>query len=369
MRLSVFDENLIAASTAGNCLLKMVQGVKADWPVHVFVNQSELGDNDAAIEKTYIPVPARPVALRTIVFTVLSSLAYLFSKRTQDGVTIGTEGVFPFCDICYAHFCHRAYLDEHREQGRGSFRQRMERLLVQHWGAWTERVALGSARIVVTPSRGLAEELKTTYPKLVAGKLRVIANPVDLASFSKPGEVASADGALRLCFCAAGNFERRGLSVVMEALQGLRNAPVRLMVVGGSPDEISQFQMMANALGVSHQIRFDGMQEDIRPYLWGSDVFLFPSAYEVFPLICLQAAAAGLALMTTGVYGVEEFMEAGATGWIVRRDAASIATAITEAIGNRGHVQQMGKEARRRVEEYGQERFVEKWKLLLSETC
>jgi glycosyltransferase involved in cell wall biosynthesis len=359
VKLTVFDENLIRTSPAGSCLLKVLEGVAGEVPLHIFFNRLELPDGPL-VRKTKIPLPPGPVVLRTILFTLLAAATHQITKRTQDGLTVGTEGVFPFCDICYAHFCHRVFVREHRAVIGGGFFRRMARLLVQHWGALTERLAFQSARLIVVPSRGLKRELESAYPKLVAGKIQVIPNPVDLDAFARPADFAAeTDGCLRLCFCALGNFERKGLRLAIEALAILNDARVRLVVVGGSPAEMQQYQTM------NPQVRFVGFQDDIRPYLWASDAFLFPSAYEIFPLVCLQAAAAGLALITTNVYGVEEYMEDGVTGWTIERNPESIAAALRHALEDPERVRSMGHEVQRRVAIYSQDRFIEKWKLLL----
>ncbi len=95
--------------------------------------------------------------------------------------------------------------------------------------------------------------------------------------------------------------------------------------------------------------------------------FVFPSVYETFPLVCLQAAAAGLPLITTRLYGVEEFMLDGATGWIVERSSCSIGSAIRSAASDRQRTAQMGREARERVEMYSNDRFRARWSALLEE--
>jgi glycosyltransferase involved in cell wall biosynthesis len=140
----------------------------------------------------------------------------------------------------------------------------------------------------------------------------------------------------------------------------------RLVVVGGSAGEIREYEKISNDARIGARVRFVGMQQDIRPYLWASDAFLFPSSYEAFPLVCLQAAAAGLPLIATRVYGVDEFMMDGQTGWIVERSAKAIAFAIAQAIHNRAQVCEMGRAARKRAEEYGEPAFCAQWKALLT---
>jgi UDP-glucose:(heptosyl)LPS alpha-1,3-glucosyltransferase len=61
-----------------------------------------------------------------------------------------------------------------------------------------------------------------------------------------------------------------------------------------------------------------------------ADAFVFPTAYEAFPLVALEAAASGLPLLVTAVNGVEDLLEDGRNGWVVTRDAQDIAGRLNE---------------------------------------
>jgi glycosyltransferase involved in cell wall biosynthesis len=104
------------------------------------------------------------------------------------------------------------------------------------WASLTERMAFRLAKIVVAPSEGLAHELMRAYPELVDGKIRVIPNPVDLETHQP------ADGTgiqpVQFSFCALGNFERKGLRLILEAFARIPDMDVRLTVIGGTPGEI-----------------------------------------------------------------------------------------------------------------------------------
>jgi glycosyltransferase involved in cell wall biosynthesis len=369
----VFDENLILTSPAGSCLLKVVQSVAGQIPLRLFFNRLELGDT-MPVRRTRIPLPAGPIVLRAFLFTLLSTCAYLFSRRDKEVFRVSTQGVFPFCDLSYAHFCHRCFLRDHRASLGGGFFRRSSRLLTHIWGSITERLAFQSARIIVVPSQGLARELESAYPRAVANKIMVIANPVDTALYARPAsfskellrkEFGFDPADFLLCFCALGNFERKGLRFVMEALSADTPRTAKLLVVGGSGGEIRAYEKLRSKLGLERVVKFVGLKRDIRPYLWASDAFVFPSLYEVFPLVCLQAAAAGLPLITTKIYGVEEFMTDGETGWIVTPDPISIRAAVRKSAEDRRHTLAMGHAAEQRVRMYSESEFQRHWQVLL----
>ena len=355
--VSIFDQNIVRTSPAGSCVLRIVEELAGDTPLHLFSNRAEAPETQL-VRKTKIPLPPGPVVVRSILFSLFSCFAYWFIGR-RPAFSISTEGTFPFCDLCYAHFCHRVFLREHRDSIGGGTLRRTARILNHAWAAFAERIAFRSARIIVAPSQGLARELMRAYPKLVGGKIRVIPNPVDVPPL--PNGRGSVSGTLRLSFCALGNFERKGLRLILDALARIPDVDVHLTVIGGTPGEIRDYERLA----AENRVRFVGFQSDVRPYLLASDAFVFPSAYEIFPLVCLQAAAAGLPLLVTRLYGVGEFMRDGETGWVVERSAESIAAAIVQAASDRQRLRAMGLEARKQVEQYSETEFRRRWRELL----
>ena len=99
---------------------------------------------------------------------------------------------------------------------------------------------------------------------------------------------------------------------------------LKLVVVGGQKHLIDLYRRRVDALELSKRVTFVGMQHDVRPWLWAADVFVFPSAYETFSLVSFQAAAAGLPLIVTHLYGVEEFAKDGRNSVVVEKNLESL---------------------------------------------
>lgn len=308
--------------------------------------------------------------MRAILYTLLSACAYLVSAARRPTLRIGSEGAFPFCQISYAQFCHRFFLTHHRSSLGRSLLRRLARRITHIWGAITEKLAFSSANIIVVPSRGLAREIESVYGARVRDKIQIIPNPIDVEYFRRPNDFSGSrfrEGigmpreALVLSFCALGNFERKGLRVILDAIAQLSDVAVHLIVIGGTPGEIREFAVIADALAIKNRIHFAGFQRDVRPYLWGSDAFVFPSAYETFCLACFQAAAAGVPLIVSPVSGVEDFIENGVNGWLVERTRDSVARAIREAALSPEKTAAMGREAQIDAQVYRTELFQARW--------
>ncbi len=90
-------------------------------------------------------------------------------------------------------------------------------------------------------------------------------------------------------FVALGQFQRKGLPLLLQALGTPGMERFKLIVVGGQPDLIARYGEEAAKHQLSNRVKFVGMQGDVRPYLRSSDVFVFPSLYETFSLVTYEA--------------------------------------------------------------------------------
>lgn len=379
-RVAVFDQAVAALSPAGSCVLAEVSGLATHHHVTVFSDRCDIAGQDG-VDWVRVPLPRRPVLLRYLLFQAMAPFLYLFWRlrgHEADWVQT-TQGQFARADIVYAHFCHRAYLRGPWKSSPVRGLRRAVRWCNHAFNAFFEKRALARATRIVVPSVGLARELAREYPGS-SGRIVTIANPVDIARFTAPPDFDRAalreqaglrGDALVFAFMALGDFSRKGLGLVFEGLAGLPEAlraQAQVLVIGGRPGEVEEFAQRAAALGLQDAVRFAGLQEDVRPWLWASDVFAFPSAYEIFSLAILQAAAAGLpVIVSQGLYGAEEFVRPGANGWLVERHAEALGRALAEALMSRERLPQLSQAARESVRPYSCEAFVARWSRLYSE--
>jgi glycosyltransferase involved in cell wall biosynthesis len=86
-------------------------------------------------------------------------------------------------------------------------------------------------------------------------------------------------------------------------------------------------------------------------------IFLLPSVFEGYPLAMLEAAALGLALVTTDVGGMAEFVQDGENGIKVPvGDPVGLAEAMLRLIRNEGESLRLGERARLKAREFAWER-------------
>jgi glycogen synthase len=99
--------------------------------------------------------------------------------------------------------------------------------------------------------------------------------------------------------------------------------------------------------------------EEIPYYLANTDICIFPSIWECFGIVCLEAMAAGRGIIASNAGGMAEILDYGYTGKLIPpRNPQQIAQAAIELLGNPQLRIKLGELARSRVvREYNTERF------------
>lgn len=233
-------------------------------------------------------------------------------------------------DVITAQFCHAAFTSRYGglRGGTGSARKQYQKW-AQKVYTQQEQFAYASPRLkkVISVSGGVKRELVEHYG-VASDKIVVIPNAVDHAIFHPaPNEEAKRQLRHRLglpwnhflALFVGGDWDRKGLADAIEAIAGL--SETTLVVVGQG--DIVRFTAVATQAGVADNVVFAGRSPSPQDYYAAADVFIFPSRYEAFSLVTLEAAAAGLPLIALPINGTEELIEEGINGFFVQPDPAS----------------------------------------------
>jgi glycosyltransferase involved in cell wall biosynthesis len=131
----------------------------------------------------------------------------------------------------------------------------------------------------------------------------------------------------------------KGILEYIEAAQKLkqRGLSARFAIAGrtdpGNPASIPDEQI--EALKQSDTLEWWGWQDDMPTALARADIFCLPSYREGVPNALLEAAACGLAMVTTDVPGCRDVVINGVSGWLVPvRNAEALANALETLITN-----------------------------------
>ena len=318
-----------------------------------------------------ILAPSRPVSVALVASLLTGTLAVLRHRR---GLVHTTNPVVANrVEVINAQFCDRAYRARVGVQ-RSSRRSPLYRL-----SAWvTARVELlseawcyrpGRAQLIACASAGLADEVREFYPE-VKPTVRVAPNGVDCQAFreaqSRRAETRAQLGVTDdelLGIFVGGDWHRKGLAYAIEAVAA---SPGWKLAVLGTGDR-EGFSRLAHDRLAGERVVFQGEVADPRPYYVASDALLFPSHYEAFSLVTLEAAAAGLPLLVPPINGTEELVEDGLNGWLIERDGAAIARRLAQLRAEPARHESMRQAARRSAERYDWERVVDRFESLYAE--
>ncbi len=204
------------------------------------------------------------------------------------------------------------------------------------------RMVAGSSKKIVCLSRFLEVLVKSALP---SAKTIVIPNGFDMRRFSadrkKTGNI----------LIITRMFKRKGVQYVLEAIQEL-DMDAEVHIVGDGPylNRLKQLAKTTHANIYFHGF-LDNRSEKFKELLENASIFVFPSESENFPLVLLEAMAAGLAIITTKNTGCEEVV--GDTGLLVDPgDTKGLRKALKTFLDSPVLRAQYGKMARKRLEEH-----------------
>ncbi|MCB5424785.1 glycosyltransferase [Altererythrobacter sp. CC-YST694] len=132
----------------------------------------------------------------------------------------------------------------------------------------------------------------------------------------------------RLLAAVGALIPRKGQSLVIEALARIEGTD--LVLVGAGPDEAS-LRRLSSSLGVADRVHFLGnIDHDLLPVvLSAADAMVLPSSSEGLANAWIEALACGTPLVICDAGGAREVVRDASAGFVVERDVAEIAQAIS----------------------------------------
>lgn len=169
-------------------------------------------------------------------------------------------------------------------------------------------------------------------------------------------------GKEEILLLSAGELNRnKNHRVALEAVGKLNCERIRYMVCGQGPLEES-LKKRARELGIERQVIFPGFRKDLPALLGAADIFVFPSFREGLSLSLMEAMAAGLPVVCSGVRGNVELIENGKGGFLVRPDDENgFAEKIGILLECGKKREEMGMANREKVREYSVENVLRRY--------
>lgn len=165
-------------------------------------------------------------------------------------------------------------------------------------------------------------------------------NPVSL-------NVKRSDGVVRLLFLS-NLLISKGVIVLLDALEKLKESDYSFFCsfVGGETDEMNATSFLSEVerRNLSNYVSYEGSKygEYKIEYFKTSDIFVFPSLNDAFPLVLIEAMQHKLPIISTNEGGIPDMVIDGENGLICEKNAESLANSLIKLLENAELRHQLG---------------------------
>ena len=228
-----------------------------------------------------------------------------------------------------------------------------------------EKQCLETADVIIATSPQEKEHMRSLVS--TKGNIEVVPCGTDISSF---GSVSRSAGRAKLgidpedkLVLYVGRFDRRkGIETLVRAVgeSEVKQQPnLKLMIAGGSTPgrkdgkERERIEGIVKELGLQDITIFPGRVEhkDLVYYYAAADVCVVPSHYEPFGLVAIEAMASHTPVVASQVGGLKYTVVNEVTGLLApAQDVQAFKDAIAQILSNPAWQQQLGANARERVE-------------------
>lgn len=247
------------------------------------------------------------------------------------------------------HTRYDLYADEY-----AAFAPRSVRMafLRSYLGAFAKKVDM-----YLAPSTGIIEWL---HEMGINENILLHNNVIDTSAFLNPENPRRREEfgwtADDVVFCHLGRFgAEKNIDVLLESYVTLaqQEPRARLLLIGDGPRRADMEERL-KACGLLPNVHFAGSTpySDVPGLLGVADVFVTASVSETFPLVLMEAAAAGLALVGVRSPGVSDIIVDGDTGFLATNSADDLAEKLGRLAGDDVSRQRMKTAARQSAERF-----------------
>jgi glycosyltransferase involved in cell wall biosynthesis len=215
------------------------------------------------------------------------------------------------------------------------------------------------------------EQVKDQLESVLDHKIHVISNPLCKASIiAQPAKSPSR----KYRIISVGRLEKqKNYPLLLEAAaQVLRKHSDWTLHIFGEGSQRSKLNEQIVSAKMENRIFLEKFTASIAEEMARAHLFVLPSNYEGFPNSLAEATAAGLPCIAySDVSGVSELIKNGENGILLapdQRDKSILADAIEGLVVNNKLRADMGRKGMSNVEKYSNERILDQWLEVLSQS-
>jgi len=166
-------------------------------------------------------------------------------------------------------------------------------------------------------------------------KSSVIPNAIDPFMFKADPSKINPVGTINIVYMAR-ITQRKGSDLLMEIIPKICNRyPRAYFIIGGNGPDFTNLQFLVDKLNLKNQVELLGMvnHKDVPGVLNRGHIFLNTSITEAFCISALEAACAGLLVVSTNVGGTPEILPPDMM-YLADPDTESLQSSLEKAIKN-----------------------------------
>ena len=171
-----------------------------------------------------------------------------------------------------------------------------------------EKKCFNNSKKIIANSNMIKHQIIQTY-NIPADKIAVIYNGIKIKPTAKFSDIKKEFGISneKIILYVGSGFERKGVKEALHIVSRLKQK-VKFIIIG-KEKKLNYYKKLANSLHVD--AIFTGPRSDVDKFYSMADIFLFPTHYEPFSNVVLEAMSFKCAVFTTMQNGASEILKSG----------------------------------------------------------
>ena len=323
--------------------------------IHLFANSWDPIDHSNVFFHKTPRIFTNNIFLRES-FNTISSTVIL--KMHKFDVTLAQPTRYFTPDIGEMQFVYKSWIDYKKSRGiKDNFKVGMS----DKWLSWMEKRNVARCKEFIALAECVKRDVVKSYG-VHPEKVTVCYSGVNLDEFHPKNKslyrneirkkFGINDDEILMLF--VGNpFSRKGLDCLIKSLEQIKNRKFKLLVSG--KDDPTSYIKLSKSLGLEKKIIYNlGLTSEIRKIFSAADMFVFPTLYETFGLVILEAMASGLPVITSECAGAAELIDNYKDGISLKNPESvdEVCKNIEYLFDNPKEAKFMGIKARQKAENY-----------------
>ena len=232
-----------------------------------------------------------------------------------------------------------------------------------------EKKCFNRAKHIIANSQMVKNDIISTY-KIAPEKISVIHNGVSTKEFNyqKSFDKLSKEFLLskdqKILLYVGSGFKRKGVKEFLNIISKLKDLDIKAFVIGKEKN-IEYYQQLSRELSIDKQVIFTGARGGVDDFYTIADIFLFPTHYEPFSNVVLEAMSFENAVFTTRQNGASEILN---NDFVMDNpNDFSVITRINHLLENPSKLDDIKKENRLKVKNFSIENNLQKTLKVINE--